>query len=348
VSGMPVPLAQRLLYHLAGDIDARGTAAGFVSGAALAGALGVSRAAIWKAASRLRELGVSVEALPRRGYRLGTPCSSLSAERLRALLPADLQRRLHEIDVCWQTGSTNADLLARPPSFGKFSLRLAEHQTAGRGRRGRNWLAAPGGALCLSWSWRFETLPSHIASLGLAIGVGVVEALEALGLAGAGLKWPNDIVTSRGKLAGILIELVSEAAGPALVVIGIGMNVALGSEVRESVRAQGNDATDVRALAMDAGLATPDRNRLAAMLVAHGIDRLLRWESDGFAETLPAWTRLDRLRDHEVVVRDVRGSLRGIARGVDMDGALLVDDGSQVHRCVSGEASVRLDEREHR
>jgi BirA family biotin operon repressor/biotin-[acetyl-CoA-carboxylase] ligase len=336
-------LAQRLLYRLAEEPGERGTTSGFVSGAQLSATLGVSRSAVWKAALRLRELGVEVEGLPRQGYRLALPCSPLSSRAVREQIAPELRERLHDLQVCWNTTSTNADLLAQPAPRGRFSVRLAEYQSAGRGRRGRSWLAAPGAALCLSWSWRFDALPAHVGSLGLAIGIAAVGTLCSFGLEGAGLKWPNDLVTDEGKLAGILIELVSESAGPALVVIGIGMNVTLGDTLRDAVRAEGNRACDLRSLATSRGDSLPQRNELAARLVSDGVTMLQRWERAGFAPLMAEWQQLDRLRGKEVVLRGPASELRGIARGVDIDGALLLDDGSTVHRCNSGEATVRID-----
>ncbi len=333
-------LPQRLLYRLAAEPVERGTTTGFVSGARLSEALGVTRSAVWKAALRLRELGVEIEGLPRQGYRLTVPCTPLDAESLRANLSPVTQSRLHELRVQWHTGSTNADLLSSPPPRGRLSVCIAEHQSAGRGRRGRSWLAAPGAALCLSWAWRFDALPAHIGSLGLAIGIAAAGTLRSLGCDSVGLKWPNDLVTPDGKLAGILIELVSESGGPALVVVGLGLNVALGTALRDAIRAEGNRATDLRS----AGATSIDRNALAARIVDDGVDAMLRWEREGFAPLVPAWRALDRLHGQEVVVRHVDRALEGIARGVDLDGALLLDDGGTVHRLSSGEASVRRQE----
>ncbi len=99
---------------------------------------------------------------------------------------------------------------------------------AGRGRRGRAWLAPPGGSICLSLSWTFREVPADLSALGLVVGVCKLRALRELGIAAAKLKWPNDILVDDRKLGGILIELRAESDGPVYVVIGIGLNVAPG------------------------------------------------------------------------------------------------------------------------
>lgn len=336
VEGLP----QRLLYRLAAEPWVRGGSGGFVSGARLSEELGVTRSAVWKAAMHLREAGVEIDGLPRQGYRLATPCSPLTATGILDALPANARARLHRLEAGWRTQSTNADLLAAPPPPGRLAVRVAELQTAGRGRRGRSWLAAPGGSLCLSWAWRFDSLPAHAGSLSLAIALAAADTLERLGFPGVSVKWPNDLVGPEGKLAGILIETVSESAGPALVVIGIGLNLAIGRTLRESIRAAGRSATDL--LSLGDGRPPPPRDRLAAALVGDGLEALLRWEREGFAPLVGAWQARDALRDREIVVTRGAEELRGVARGVDDDGSLLVDgaDGAGTVRCSSGEATL--------
>lgn len=338
MNGDLAPLQQRVLYRLCATPAPRGTTLGFVSGAQLSEALGVSRTAIWKAVGTLRELGVHVESLPRQGYRLASPCTPLSADALRAALPAITRARLHELRVRWRTTSTNQDLLERgAPPPGRFDLHVAETQSAGRGRRGRSWVAPPGGALCLSWSWRFEGLPPHAGTLSLAIGLAAVRSLEALGITGVKVKWPNDLVATGGKLAGILIETVSEAGGPAMIVVGLGLNVALSNALRRRIATSGNAATDLQTLVGN----PPTRVSLAARLVADGVDALLRWEAAGFAPLVDEWRAHDALVGRPVAVLGAARVLNGVARGVDEEGALLIDDGTKTHRCVAGEVSVR-------
>ena len=131
---------------------------------------------------------------------------------------------------------------------GPFDACLAEFQSAGRGRRGRRWVAPFASGLCLSVGWSYRDAPAALVALSLAAGVAVLRALGRLGIAGLALKWPNDIVRDDSKLGGILIDLRGEAAGPAYVVVGVGVNVRLPASARERLAAEGVDAVDLAAL----------------------------------------------------------------------------------------------------
>jgi BirA family biotin operon repressor/biotin-[acetyl-CoA-carboxylase] ligase len=324
------PLA-RTLYALLSDAE-------FHSGTALAQHCRVSRSAIWKAVSRLRTLGVVVDAVPNRGYRIPAAGALLEANAIRALLPTLERARLREGSCVWMTGSTNADLLQRSgPPAGQFDFRSAEYQSAGRGRRTRRWFAPPGGALCLSLSWSFAFLPAHVAALSLAVGVCVLRALRDTGRSGCALKWPNDIVLDGRKLGGILIELRAEGSGPALVVIGIGLNVALGPKLSAAVRASGTEAADLTAL----GGVPCNRNQLAAAVLTRCVSGLVRFEQDGFRSFMAEWRAVDALAGREVLVSGQGAAIAGHARGIDMDGALCVQTRAGLQRFVTGEVSVR-------
>ena len=335
------PLPQRLFEHLASDGPAPAARA-FQSGEQLAQALGVSRSAVWKAAAQLRALGLAIDALPRQGYRLHRAAGLLDAASIRARLAPDTVARLRNGECLWSTGSTNADLLARnAPARGAFDFLAAEYQLAGRGRRGRRWLAPPGGGLCLSWSWSFDALPAQSGALSLAVGVSALRALRRLGIAGVGLKWPNDLVTTGGKLGGILIELKSEAGGPLHVVVGIGLNVALGEAITRDVAATGNRAVDLASLGV-----APDRNALIAALLESGVQGLATFAQSGFASFGDDYRDADVLAGQRVVVAGTRDSatgtvLSGTALGIDADGALLVQTPGGVERVLSGDVSVR-------
>src|SRR6185312_1768654 len=215
----------------------------------------------------LRELGATLHAVRNRGYKLVAVSEPLDAGKIRDHLPRTVRERVRSLDAAWSVGSSNTILLDRPyPPNGSCEVFLAEYQTAGRGRRGRTWVAPPGGAICLSLSWTFREVPADLGARRLVIGVCSLRALASLGVDGARLKWPNDLLVEDRKLGGILIELRAESAGPACVVIGIGLNVSLGAELLQSIAEMGVAATDLAS----AGLAgRASRNELAASLIGN-------------------------------------------------------------------------------
>jgi BirA family transcriptional regulator, biotin operon repressor / biotin---[acetyl-CoA-carboxylase] ligase len=325
------PLAARVFARLA---DGR-----FHSGEELARHLRVSRSAVWKAAGTLRTLGTELDAVRNRGYRLRLATEPLAAAAVREYLPRDLRARVVKLEAVWSIASTNTTLLERSgPESGTSEVLLAEHQTAGRGRRGRAWLAPPGGAICLSLSWMFREVPSDLGALGLVIGVCALRALTALDVRNAGLKWPNDLLIGERKLGGVLIDLRAESAGPAYVVIGIGLNVALGEAVLKRIAAAGLAAADLTGT----GSAAPSRNRLAAGLIGECLRGLGEFEREGLKPFLDEWRAADALRGRPVEVRAAEGTTtRGFARGIDLHGALMLDTPAGVKRFISGDVSVR-------
>ena len=245
---------------------------------------------------------------------------------------------MSSVEAVWSIASTNTALLARPnPADGLSEVLLAEVQTAGRGRRGRTWLAPPGGAICLSLSWTFREVPEDLSALGLVIGVCAVRALRELGVENVALKWPNDLLIEGKKLAGVLIDLRAEAQGPACVVIGIGMNVALGAAVLEQIAQAGTAATDLES----AGLTEVSRNAIAAALVGACVAGLVEFARAGLKSFLAEWRAADALRGRSVSVTAGEGVARGLARGIDLHGALMVETREGVRRFVSGDVSVR-------
>jgi BirA family transcriptional regulator, biotin operon repressor / biotin---[acetyl-CoA-carboxylase] ligase len=313
----------------------------FHSGEDLAQALGVSRSAVWKAVKSLRDLGATLHAVRNRGYRLAKSSEPLAPERILEKLSEAVGKQVRSLEVAWTVGSTNTELLSRAnPPNGSSEVLLAEYQTAGRGRRGRAWLAPPGGAICLSLSWTFRDVPADLGALGLVIGVCELRALHELGVTGAKLKWPNDVLVDERKLGGILIELRAESGGPACVVIGIGLNVALGAPLLAKIAETGIAATDL----VTAGLLEPSRNAVAGALVDSCVRGLLEFERDGLRPFVENWRDADALQGKMVDVRGAVGEVtRGLARGVDLHGALLVETADEgLKKFVSGDVSVRV------
>jgi len=311
----------------------------FHSGEALAQTLGVSRSAVWKAVASLRTLGSELHAVRNRGYRLAHGSEPLDPEKIGERLSREVRKRVARIDAAWSIESTNTALLARAnPVNGTSEVLLAEHQTAGRGRRGRAWLAPPGGAICLSMSWTFGEVPQDLGALGLVIGVCALRALRVHGIDAVTLKWPNDLVIRERKLAGVLIDLRAESSGPACVVIGIGVNLALGAALLARIAESGTAAADLASAVQP----VPRRNALAAALVNSCIGGLLEFEQQGLKPFIEEWRAADALRGRAVNVNAAEGVARGVARGIDLRGALMLETPQGVLRFISGDVTVRV------
>ena len=308
------------------------------SGERLAQALGVSRAAVWKGIERLRLQGIDIEAVPRRGYRLPDPVELLEERAIRAAIAGGRLDHLRSLSLLFDVDSTNTRLLALgPPPLGCADVVMSELQHAGRGRRGRPWVAPFGGSIALSLNWSFTDASRASPSLSLCVGVAIVRALQRSGAAGIGLKWPNDIWFDDRKVGGILIEVRAEAGGPAHVVIGVGLNVRLSPAMRAQIEASGVKAAAVA----DACSAPPSRNFIAGAIIDALLSMLADFERDGFSGFREAWTALDALRDRPAQVLMGEAVICGTARGVDAHGALRLERDGRVQEFVSGEVSLR-------
>ena len=242
------------------------------------------------------------------------------------------------LEVHEELASTSDRLLAVTDlPAGRFDACLAEFQSAGRGRRGRRWLAPFASGLCLSVNWNFRDAPAALSALSLAIGVAILRALRGQAIHGLALKWPNDIVHGRRKLGGILIDMRGEAAGPAYVVVGCGINVRLPPGLRAELQAEGIEAAGLSEL-LDS---PPGRSALAASIVNEISLALEEFGARGLPAFLDEWRDADDLIDQPVRVQQGAETLEGLARGIDADGALLVDAGGARRRILSGEVSVR-------
>lgn len=308
------------------------------SGEQLGAELGVSRAAVWKQLKHLDALQLHVEAVPGSGYRLTRPVDLYDAARLASAYRAQVGSE-PSLEITGSTGSTNSDLMARSAQASQTPHFLfTEHQSAGRGRRGRNWQTPYGGTIAFSMLRRFECAPAELGSLSLIAGVSLVQTLQRHGAGDLGLKWPNDLMHrdrngELRKLGGVLVEVRSEAEGPCSVVIGAGINYALAtrSEIDQPW-------IDLQRL-LD--LRAHDRSRLAGELAA-----AMALASDGAdaghsASFLARWTEFDLLQGERVTVHRGAETIAGVASGVDAGGALLLQVDGALHPVRSGEVSVR-------
>lgn len=312
---------------------------GVHSGERLAEHLQVSRTAVWKSIERLRSHGIGVQAQARAGYRLAAPVELLDAARIGRDISAGRKAALAQLQLHFEVESTNTLLLegVHPPPGSAFAC-AAELQTQGRGRRGRPWINAFGEGLALSMSWSFAETPKDLSALSLAVGVGVARAARRFGAQHVGLKWPNDIWFRDKKIGGILIEMRSEAGGPAFVVIGVGMNLDPSPEALRVIQSTGVSAAGL----VQACAVKPSRNALAGAIIDELLGVLRKFAARGFAPFRDEWLGLDALRHRPVNVLLGAEKLSGTAAGIDEDGGLLLDIGGTLRKFVSGEASLRI------
>jgi BirA family biotin operon repressor/biotin-[acetyl-CoA-carboxylase] ligase len=252
----------------------------------------------------------------------------MNAERI-----ASLSRSGVAVEVVAQTGSTNADLLARAAELTAPVLLVAEHQTAGRGRAGRSWLSEPGNSLTFSLAWRFAEGLRGLAGLPLAIGVALAETLGKLGQP-VQLKWPNDVLKDGDKLAGILVETQVVPDGAAWTIVGIGLNLVMPDALEEKIG---------RSAAAMPWLARMDRDELMAALLDGLADALTLFTQQGFGAFAARWNRLHAWQGRPVVLLD-RGEIQheGLAAGVDDTGRLLLDTAAGRVTIVAGDVSLRI------
>jgi BirA family transcriptional regulator, biotin operon repressor / biotin---[acetyl-CoA-carboxylase] ligase len=306
----------------------------FRSGERIAHDMGMSRAALWNALNCVDELGVRVFKVHGRGYRLAEPLNWLAREEVLALLGTHAKG--YTLEIVDRIASTNTTLFERASAGAPSGTCLvAELQTQGRGRRGREWISPLGGGLAFSLLWRFSQGAALLSTLSLAVGVAVVRAVRELGIPEVMLKWPNDIVHRFHKLGGILIELQGDLLGPSAAVIGIGLNVRLSEQARAQIAQPVTDLWTLRGDAMD-------RNQLLATCLRHLGQLLRRFETEGFRELQDEWRRYHAYHDRPVRLQlPNRASEEGRVAGIAEDGSLLLETARGEQRFTVGEISLR-------
>lgn len=254
----------------------------------------------------------------------------MKAERIAALARAGVA-----VEVVLETGSTNADLLARAAQLTEPVLLVAEHQTAGRGRAGRSWLSSSDNSLTFSLAWKFDGGLQVLSGLPLAVGVALGDALAQLGVQ-VQLKWPNDVLKDGAKLAGILIETQSAPGGGTWAVIGIGLNLIMPDEV---------EALLGRSAAGAPWLARMEREVLMAALLDALAEALRLFARQGFGAFSARWNLRHAWQGQTVVILDNGQVLQeGLAAGVDDAGRLLLDTAEGRTTVLAGDVSLRIKE----
>ena len=244
----------------------------------------------------------------------------LVADVIREHLDASITANLQTLSVAAKLPSTNQALLDAPILPGALWVCLAEHQTAGRGRRGRRWVAPPRSGLCLSIGYRFVTPPADLAALTLAMGVRAADVLRRAGADEVQLKWPNDLTWRGRKLGGILTELKSDAQKAPTVVVGLGVNLTLPPEGLMLQGPQANPPVDLTSICE----VLPRPSILAADLVNAMGTALQNYGDTGFEPFRVSFAALDVLNGQAVEVAIAGDKLQGVADGITEDGLLKV------------------------
>lgn len=306
----------------------------YVSGQDICDKLQVSRTAVWKVMKQLQAEGYDIEAVNNKGYHLNSYPEIMTAPELMSRMTTDWAGR--KVYYRRETESTNEDakyLAEEGKDHG--SLVVAECQTGGKGRRGRQWESPKGTSISMSLLLRPEFAPNKASMITLLMALSVADVLSKLTELDVKIKWPNDVLINKKKVCGILTEMDTEPDCIHYVVVGVGINV--------NVNAFPEEIADVATSLM---IEKGDRYGRADIIVA--IMEYFEYYYDIFTQTKDLSDVVGLYdgylinRNEKVKVLDPKGEYTGTATGINDFGELIVqkDDGKYV-RVASGEVSVR-------
>ena len=313
----------------------------FHSGETLAKHFKVSRATVWSAIQYAKTLGVNVFCVRGRGYKLPQAIDFL--DKNLVLNAAGDRRDWIDLVILNEIDSTNTYLMQQK-NVANATCVAAHIQTHGRGRRGRTWVSQLGASLTFSLLWRFQCGAAALSGLSLAVGVALMRALQDLGINGAQLKWPNDVVVldannQSKKLAGILIELQGDLEGPSIAVVGVGLNLSLPKEVLDNID---QPAIDLASINNSAGNSSINQSKLLGVLLKHLIEILTNFETHGFSGLRDEWISYHAYHHKPVRLLLPNGNeINGVVNNVAEDGILLINSSLGIQRFSAGEISLR-------
>ncbi|QPB77978.1 bifunctional biotin--[acetyl-CoA-carboxylase] ligase/biotin operon repressor BirA [Proteus sp. GOKU] len=297
------------------------------SGEQLGESLGMTRAGINKHIQTLRSWGIDVQTVAGKGYQLDAPMNLLNADSVNKNIKGEPASVIPVID------STNQYLIQRISALKSGDVCIAEYQSAGRGRRGRQWISPFGRNLYLSMYWKLEQGPAAAIGLSLVVGVIMAEVLQKLGADGVKVKWPNDLYLNDKKLSGILVELTGKTGDVAHIVTGIGINIAMSKNQTEAINQQWINLEQV-------GIKI-DRNKLACEITNALREAFVQFEKQGLSVFIERWKRLDNFMDRRVKLIIGEKEIFGIAKGINDQGALLLEQDGKIIPYIGGEISLR-------
>ena len=318
----------------------------FHSGESLGEALGCSRTAVWKQLQKLEKLGLSIESIKGVGYRVAGGFELLDADSIRSQVDPMAARYISELEILKTIDSTNKYAREKAevrPCSG--AVVMAEQQSAGRGRQGKEWVSPFAANIYLSIVWEFEQGAQALEGLSLAVGVAVKCALNRHGINGIQLKWPNDIYIQGKKLGGILLEMIGDPAGQCSVIVGVGVNMAMPVDQAATIEQAWTDvATQIKLQQSGAEVVSqPQKNHLASSLISEIISLLSDFQSKGFSSYRDEWQANDAFYGKQAMISTPKQSIIGIVRGVEPNGALRLElESGKIETFIGGELSLRL------
>lgn len=298
----------------------------FHSGEDLAVEFNMTRAGINKYIKTLREWGISLSSVQGKGYCLDSSMNLLDKDKISSHYQLD-----NRLDVLPVIDSTNRYWLDRIRELNSGDTCVAEFQYQGRGRRGRQWFGPFGSNLYFSMYWRLEQGIAAAMGMSLIVGIVIAETLQKLSGKTVKVKWPNDLYLDDKKLAGILVELSSKTGDCAHAVIGMGINLTMKNPDTNIVTQEWSN------------LGVVDRNLLVAEMIKVLKISLKTFEQSGLSPFIERWNNLDNFAHRPVKLLIGEKVIRGIAKGINEHGALLLDENGTIKTYVGGEISLRAD-----
>lgn len=304
-----------------------------VSRAQLSREMGCDEQTITDHVRQLQALGVNIEENPDGGLVLQEAIELLDTPSILSAMDTRMRGVLKNIKILETLDSTSSALQRMPEQDRHGAAVFAEHQSSGRGRRGRRWVSPFARNIYLSLGWQFQNQLAELGCLPLVVALAVSRALARAGLEGHRVKWPNDLLLNGRKLSGCLVDLQSDNRGPCQAVIGVGINVRMPeSELTGEIDQAWTD--------LASHLPGLSRNRLAGLLLEALFHDLAVFAEHGFEPFRPYWRQMDGLFGRQVSALIKNELTVGTAAGIDENGALLLDTGNKTLRLHSGEVSL--------
>ncbi|WP_272680562.1 bifunctional biotin--[acetyl-CoA-carboxylase] ligase/biotin operon repressor BirA [Providencia sp. PROV032] len=301
------------------------------SGEQLGEQLGMTRSAINKHIKTLRSWGLNIETIAGKGYKFPYPINLLNKEAIK--------KQVDSVNIIVEPviDSTNQYMLERINSLKSGDTCLAEYQSAGRGRRGRQWISPFGCNLYLSMYWKLDQGPAAAVGLSLVVGIVIAETLNKISQEKVKVKWPNDLYMNDKKLAGILVELTGKTGDAAHIIIGIGINIGMNNNNIESSKSITQEWSSLRD-----EVENIERNELSANIIKSLRESLAIFEREGLKPFLERWFKLDNFLNRPVKLLIGNDIITGIERGVNEQGALLLQkNNGEIAPYIGGEISLR-------